>query len=272
MVKEIDRWAPEYVSLGSQFDPANRFTWAKARMSGVISSRLRSPDRNGAVAFWIISAFDGDVGAKDRWTLPDCLIQRSSMQRVHLLPADEARQLLSKLTSDLIREEHQAILGRLEHALAQAVDRLEIHTTIREASQLERRQTAIASATPKLKPLKKFEAFAGKLWYEAMDRASRSGSKRVGKAELANVLEQLHKSEFSDPRRYMEGKCKTEVATYNQKHPNAAITNWPIFGQKRLRDCKRRLYRAASKYKANLSARTPADTNLDHVKMRANTA
>lgn len=96
--------------------------------------------------------------------------------------------------------------------------------------------------------LSRFDELAGKLMHEAESQRLSNG--RLPLAAYASIAALLDQSGFR-PAKHLEGKVRKELADWNQKHPRGAIHTFNrALKLPWLRTAvKRRLYRAASKFK-----------------------
>jgi hypothetical protein len=123
MVAPIEQWAPKYINLAAaypQFSKCKPTEWARARMQSVISRRLRKSDRDGAIAFCLITMSGADIEKREQWRAPSYMY--GPPQQWPLLRKDP--------TDFVIRQEHGSLVRRMDYALQQTLAMLEVDLLI----------------------------------------------------------------------------------------------------------------------------------------------
>jgi hypothetical protein len=114
MGAEIERWAPRYLELAAAYPrltTPDAFEWVRNRMQMVIDKRLRKPNLDGLVAFFLIAMSGGDVTEKHDWVPPQWLCAPREM-------------LLT------IVVEHNWVVRRLKYILKRTLAALKVDTAI----------------------------------------------------------------------------------------------------------------------------------------------
>lgn len=144
MVSVIQSWAPRYVGVAISHQVAAPFDWAREQMQQVIENRLRKPDMNGAVAFWITTACGehaldkhGSIWNKQSWRLPSWLRSRRPelIEYLASLPEEEQAARHQRETLAFIEEEHEHVVSRLTFALKEAISHVELDAVVNQPVQ-----------------------------------------------------------------------------------------------------------------------------------------
>jgi len=123
MAAPIEQWAPKYVKLAAaypQFSKCKPTDWARIRMRSVLGRRLRSADRDGAIAFCLITMSGEDIEHKGQWLAPNWMYQAPQ----------EYCHLQDDPTAFIVRQEHGRLVRRLDYALQRTLARLEVDEAI----------------------------------------------------------------------------------------------------------------------------------------------
>lgn len=134
LVAEIQNWVPKYVGLAAtypQYVKSDPIEWARDRVQKVIDERLRKPDLNGAIAFYLITVSGGDIEEKEQWCEPSWM------------RPTQGRKKFNRSISIFFQEEHHNVQLRLNHALAETLTRLKIDLAINNGDRLEARHQPV---------------------------------------------------------------------------------------------------------------------------------